>query len=96
MQFVEFLGGAALAGKMVAVYRDGEAYTLKAETVGAKPVVYSYRDAKGRRHHRTLPALTLSPEEYEALVDRVTSGVVGHQDARIVHRALIELGWPDE
>ncbi|THF64329.1 hypothetical protein [Pseudothauera rhizosphaerae] len=50
-KFVKFLGRCALNGKQIAVYENGGgSFRLSAETVGGKPVFYSYRDERGRSH----------------------------------------------
>ena len=93
-KFVKFLGRAALAGKQIAVYESGDGFKVAAETVGGKPVLYSYRDDDGETHTVAVRDLELSAVEFDAFEDRVTAGLAGGSDARIVQRALVEMGYP--
>ena len=95
-KFVKFLGKAALAGKQIAVYESGDGFRLAAETVGGKPVLYSYRDSEGEKHTVAVPHLELTVHEFEAMEDRVFSGITVGSDVRVVQRALIEMGYPAE
>jgi len=94
-KFVKFLGRSALNGKQIAVYENGEGFKLSAETVGGKPVLYSYRDEYGEKRTAAVADLELSAAEFEAFEDRVSIGIVGNSDARIVQRGLVEMGYPD-
>lgn len=73
--FVKFLGNAALNDKQVAVYKEGDGYKLIAESVGGKRI-------SGMR------VLTMDAQQYEDFVCRVSEGIVGNSDARIVDRTL--------
>ncbi|THF55930.1 hypothetical protein [Pseudothauera rhizosphaerae] len=95
-KFVKFLGRCALNGKQIAVYENGGgSFRLSAETVGGKPVFYSYRDERGRSHTVAVRDMELSADEFDSFEDRVSAGVVGRSDARIVQRGLIEMGYPE-
>lgn len=94
--FKQFPGRCALAGKMIAVYHDGEGYSLRAETTAGNPVRYSYRDEDGKRQWATCHELYFpNNKTYEQFVESVT-GNQSTQDARIVQRTLIKMGYPED
>lgn len=94
-EFVKFLGHCALAGKQIAVYRNSdESYTLHAETVGGKPLRYTYKDRNGNTQHATVNDLTLSSDDFERFEERSSVGSISRGDASVVCRALIEMGYP--
>lgn len=72
-KFVEFLGGAFLKGKDVAVYRDGEDFALCAETTGGKKISQTAR---------------MTASELEDLRGSVFAGDVRKGDAEATKRAL--------
>jgi hypothetical protein len=92
-EFVKFLGGCALGGKQVAVYKDGDGFRLAAETVGGKPVTYTYKDRAGIRQVATVRDKHLSAEGMEAFEEAVSAGYQP-RDANIVNRALRAMGHP--
>lgn len=94
-KFIKFLGGCFLAGKSVAIYKSGEGYRVTAETAGGNPVRFQQHSESGKRGWKTLPSAKMSEEQYEAFEDRVTRGLTP-QDANIVARALVEMGYPED
>lgn len=95
MEFIKFVGRAAVAGKQVAVYRDGADRVLRAETVGGNRVRVQYTDEQGGKQWKTLSDLRLDEERYESLMtgleDGRTPGSPGG-DGVVTRRALELLG----
>ncbi|EBG3748882.1 hypothetical protein FIX32_21510 [Salmonella enterica] len=94
--FVKYLGHSKLNGMSVVVSKDGDKYILKAETIGFKPLTFTYRDENGVRRITSVPKMTLSEAQFEAFENEVTRGIYSPSDAVIVYRALIKMGYPEE
>lgn len=95
MEFIKFLGKAALNGKQIAIYRDNGNMIVSLETVGGKAIRYKADFGEGRQW-LTLGKVCMTPAEFEEFEERMTAGIYGPSDARIVQRALVELGYHAE
>ena len=93
MKFVKFVGETFLCGMAVVMYRrDDGNLELRAETAGGKRAVKSYRNEEtGRKYVRAVPALVLTDEQYEDLIDEWREGTLPG-DVRVTQRALEHLG----
>lgn len=94
MEFIKFIGNAALFGQQVAAYRDGEMIVLKAETVGGARIKKSYKDDQGKKQIRTVPEARMTKSAFESLEESWQSGSTGRSDARMVERAIAYLVQP--
>lgn len=89
-QFIQHVGGVFLRGQAVVAYAVGDNVELVAETIGGKRVCYTAEDFNGARCTRTIPAMTLTRDQFAAKLERWTAGL-HHQDARIVERAIDDM-----
>lgn len=92
MEFIKFLGQAALNGKQIVVYRDGDKIVVQPETVGFKPIRYQ-TEVDGDQVWRTCQTLRMTPEKYDEWEDSVIDPMNG---AITVKNALIQCGYPAE
>jgi hypothetical protein len=90
-KFTRYLGRSALAGRLIAVYENGEGFIVAAETIGGGPVLFEYADARGRTRTAAIQARKMSAAQFDAFEDRCRHGVLGPSDVLIVERALNEL-----
>ena len=89
-KFVRHVGGVFLRGQAVVAYSDGDTFKLVAETIGGKRVRYTAEDFNGEKCIRTIPAMMLTREQFDAKIEQWTTGL-HHQDARIVERAIDDM-----
>ena len=95
LQFIEFVGKASLNGKSVVAYRqDDGKIRLKAETTGFRPVQYKSVDEDGQARWKTVPDMILTESEFSDFKEKITNGF--DQDANIVYKALIKMGYPED